>query len=194
MDSPWDDDPHAVSTSDSDWNKMSSEFTNVGYREGITAGKEAALQEGFDDAFANVGAPMGRELGALRGVSSAILSFLSAPASNELSTAIDAQSMLTEARDISAQLGHIRWSDIAPRDLEAEEHARQHLEAEGEAMEGNEALEEKRKLEQVEDMLAGMTSNEGSSSGPARPTIEDVARLRQRLEALNASLGMNLEI
>jgi hypothetical protein len=38
----------------------------VGYREGITAGKESALQEGFDTGFASVGAPLGRDIGFIR--------------------------------------------------------------------------------------------------------------------------------
>ncbi|KAG7085740.1 hypothetical protein E1B28_003283 [Marasmius oreades] len=40
----WDENasPHIVS--DSEWAKMSNEFANAGYREGITAGKESALQ------------------------------------------------------------------------------------------------------------------------------------------------------
>ncbi|KAH9162714.1 hypothetical protein EDB89DRAFT_2024320 [Lactarius sanguifluus] len=45
----------------------------TGYRDGISSGKEVALQEGFDAAFACSGAPRGRELGVLRGLATAHL-------------------------------------------------------------------------------------------------------------------------
>ncbi len=44
-----------------------------GYREGITAGKLSTLQEGFDQAFAEVGVPLGRQVGLLRGKMDALL-------------------------------------------------------------------------------------------------------------------------
>ncbi|KAF7345106.1 Yae1-N domain-containing protein [Mycena venus] len=76
MDSPWDEEATQETSRDIEWSKISSEFTNVGYREGITAGKESALQEGFDTGFAGVGAPLGRDIGFLRGMSSALVAFL----------------------------------------------------------------------------------------------------------------------
>ncbi|TFY74295.1 hypothetical protein EWM64_g9718 [Hericium alpestre] len=75
--SPWEDDTTAVPQAhEAEWAKLSSDFTNSGYREGITAGKEDALQEGFDAGFAEVGVPLGQELGLLRGLASALQSFL----------------------------------------------------------------------------------------------------------------------
>ncbi|KAF9484176.1 hypothetical protein BDN70DRAFT_789102, partial [Pholiota conissans] len=146
MDSPWDEDPDNTTLQDAEWSRISSDFTNVGYREGITAGKEAASQEGFDEGFANVGVPIGRELGLLRGIATVILFSLKASPD---SCARDA---IAEAQEISSLLSRIRFSDIMPRDLEAEEHARQHLEAEGMELDVNEDIAEKRDLEGIEDM------------------------------------------
>ncbi|KAF7297305.1 Yae1-N domain-containing protein [Mycena indigotica] len=123
MESPWDDDATAQTASDAEWDKISSEFTNAGYREGITAGKESALQEGFDAGFAQVGVPLGREIGHLRGIVSAVISFLQ----STFCERADKDALLAEAREISASLADVRFSDIAPRDLEAEAHAREHL-------------------------------------------------------------------
>lgn len=156
----------------------------AGYREGITAGKESALQEGFDAGFAQVGAPLGRELGMLRGIASALVRFLSL--SGPLSSTLD------EARDISAQLASIRYSDIAPPDLEAEAHAREHLESEegDDDVDIPEELVEKRKMEKLEDMLAGMTAD-GHKETAQRPTIDDVRRLKDRLYGLYGTIGVN---
>lgn len=162
-------------------------LVQAGYREGITAGKESALQEGFDAGFAQVGAPLGRELGILRGVASVLVSFLASSGS--------LPSTLANARDISAQLASIRFSDVAPRDLEAEAHAREHLE-DGESYDIDvdipEELAEKRELERLEDMLAGMAAN-GHKGGTTRPTIEDVRMLQERLYALCETIGAKLE-
>ncbi len=156
----------------------------AGYREGITDGKESALQEGFDAGFAQVGAPLGRELGTLRGIASALVHFLTL--SGPLSSTLD------EARDISAQLASIRYSDIAPPDLEAEAHAREHLESgEGDDdIDIPEELAEKQKMEKLEDMLASMTAD-GHKAEAQRPTIEDVRRLKNRLYGLCGTMGVN---
>ncbi|EEB93318.1 hypothetical protein MPER_08043 [Moniliophthora perniciosa FA553] len=149
MDSPWDEDPRPEANRDAEWTKISTEFTNAsaGYREGITAGKESALQEGFDNGFASVGAPLGREMGLLRGISSALVSYLTI--AKHLP---EDDPTVLEARTIASQLSNIRFSDIAPRDLEAEAHAREHLETDGEDMDENEEVADKRKMEGLEDM------------------------------------------
>ena len=67
---------------------------------------------------------MGRELGAIRGMASALLVFVTSKSPETT----EERSLVIEARDIVSQLSSIRFTDIAPRDLEAEEHARQHLE------------------------------------------------------------------
>ncbi|KAG5646179.1 hypothetical protein DXG03_004232 [Asterophora parasitica] len=198
MDSPWDE-GHDTTTAfedlrEAEWTKMSEEFTNTGYREGITAGKEASVQEGFNTGFADVGAPLGRDLGLIRGKSSALLSFLLSATSTVLGVSDEEkETLVAEAREIASQLGNIRYSDIEPRDLEAEQHAREHLEAEGQAMEVNEDLEQKKQLESVEDMLSRMSAGE-NVEGPGRPTMEDVLRLRVRLQALSLHLGFRIDL
>ncbi|KIJ07744.1 hypothetical protein PAXINDRAFT_120784, partial [Paxillus involutus ATCC 200175] len=82
-DSPWEEHPRTEHAPEANWTKISTEFTNSGYREGIIAGKEASLQEGFDAGFADVGVPTGRELGNLRGAASTIVSFLRSHSSAE---------------------------------------------------------------------------------------------------------------
>jgi hypothetical protein len=98
--------------------------------------------------------------------------------------------MLRDAQGIAAQLGNIRFSDIEPRDLEAEQHAREHLEMEPEEMVGEE-IGEKRRMEGVEDMLARLSAGEGIVQVQDRPSREDVQRLKMRLEALAAQLGLD---
>lgn len=100
---------------------------------------------------------------------------------------------MKEAREISAQLGNIRYSDIEPRDLEAEQHAREHLEAEGQEMEVNEEMEKRRQMEEVEDMLASLSPGENVNAS-GRPTAEDVVRLKERLHALSSRLRLRLDL
>ncbi|KAK7468955.1 hypothetical protein VKT23_003454 [Stygiomarasmius scandens] len=194
IDSPWDEDASPETTREAEWSKMSNEFTTTGYREGITAGKESALQEGFDSGFALIGSPIGREVGILRGISSALLSFLTTQQHPEDSA------VLVEARDISFQLSRIRFSDIVPPDLEAEAHAREHLEMErtdgdkDDAMDENEELADKRKMEGLEDMLASLTAGTGNvAQNEKRPTAEDVQRLKARLVGLCTSSGLSVD-
>jgi hypothetical protein len=97
---------------------------------------------------------------------------------------------LTEAQDIVAQLANVRFSDIAPRDLEAEAHAREHLETYGapdEEMGDPDILKDKRDVEGLEDLLNSLSTNGGTST-KARPTADDVRALKGRLEALCGSL------
>ncbi|KAF8816915.1 hypothetical protein BYT27DRAFT_7229175 [Phlegmacium glaucopus] len=184
MDSPWDESGDNT-FQDVEWSRISSEFTNVGYREGITAGKESALQEGFDAGFADIGAPIGRELGILRGISSAILVLLR-------STGVqDQESIQTEAQEISSQLSKIRFSDIMPRDLEAEEHARQHLE-EGIEVDVHEKIAAKRDIEAIEDMLTNLAAGT-NPTGTARPSVDDVRILKDRLKVLSDFLNLQID-
>ncbi|KAH7910841.1 hypothetical protein BJ138DRAFT_60868 [Hygrophoropsis aurantiaca] len=186
MESPWDDDPEPFHAREADWTKISNEFTNSGYREGIIAGKESALQEGFDSGFANVGVPLGRELGLLRGAASAILSLLGSQQPADITTEME------EARDIAACLGNIRFSDIVPRDLEAEQHAREHLESDDPGLDESEELVERKKMEGLEDMLQKLSAGNIASSTQDRPTREDMHRLKQRLATLSEALGLQV--
>ncbi|KAJ2919586.1 hypothetical protein MD484_g826, partial [Candolleomyces efflorescens] len=186
MESPWDDNiTNDTHNRESHWEKLSSDFTNTGYREGITAGKEGALQEGFDSGFAETGAPLGKELGQMRGMSAAILALAS---KGFLQCDLD---IVEEIRTIASQLANIRFSDIAPPDLEAEEHAREHMERTGEdIVMDSEELEEKKNVESLEDMLAGMSAGSRADQ-PRRPTMLDFEGLKRRLESVAGQLGLN---
>ncbi|KAI0926906.1 hypothetical protein AcV5_007578 [Taiwanofungus camphoratus] len=187
----WKDDPKIIQ--DSEWSKISLEFTNAGYREGITAGKESALQQGFDEGFERVGTPLGRELGILRGLASALLSFLETPGSTS-----SRQDLVDEAREIVSQLREIRFSDIAPPDLEAERHAREHIELDGEDDGGmdlipNEELKKRQDMEKLEDIASQMGVSSMATRVTTRiPGMDDVRNLRERLLALCDSLGIPL--
>ena len=180
----------------------------AGYREGITAGKEGALQGGFDNGFAKVGAPIGRELGIPRGLSSALLASLSRPPSSSASTgsvpsAFDAAALADELREIAAALANVRFSDIAPPDLEAIAHAREHLESSNvmdqdddaadltDPAKLNEEIKDKRDIESLEDLMAQMGSS--NAAAPARPTADDVARLKERILGVASRLGLALQ-
>lgn len=163
----------------------------VGYREGITAGKEGALQEGFDAGFAHVGVPVGRDLGNLRGIATAILSCLNSPPLMFGRDSAQVDAMKAEARDITSKLSNVRFSDIAPRDLEAEEHAREHLE--GDEMDLGEEITSKRDMEGIEDMLAKLTAGANPVSVQGRPTMQDVHTLKARLQILDQQLGLGFE-
>jgi len=189
MDSPWDENPGDTTFGDVEWSRISSEFTNVGYREGITAGKEAASQEGFNVGFATVGVPIGRELGLLRGIASVLLTFLR----NMVNTP-EKDPMIAEAQDISSQLARVRFSDIMPQDIEAEQHAREHLEAEGVELDVNEEITAKRDIEGIEDMLANLSAGNGKTrEGRDRPTPDDVQALKSRLSRLSDHLNLGIE-
>ncbi|KAI0720541.1 hypothetical protein C8T65DRAFT_567670 [Cerioporus squamosus] len=206
----WSSDPEVLR--DSEWDKISSDFTNAGYREGITAGKEGALQEGFDDGFARVGAPIGRELGILRGLCSALLAFLArpVPASSPFSSSQHSHdsALANEVREIAAALANVRFSDIAPPDLDAIAHAREHLESSNTMDEDddaadltdpaklNEEIKDKRDMESLEDLMARMGAPGTTSSvspAPARPTANDVARLKERLMGIAQGLRLALQ-
>jgi len=159
----------------------------AGYREGIIAGKEASLQEGFDSGFANVGVPIGRELGNLQGIASALIAFLSEDG-HDLTLP-----ELEEARAIATALSQIRFSDIAPGDLEAEQHAREHLEDinDDPAISQMEELSQKRDMESLEDMLSHLAAGSGEGTPRrTRPTREDVAKLKERLALLSTRLTL----
>lgn len=111
---------------------------------------------------------------------------------------------LKEIRAISAQLSDIRFSDIVPRDLEAEAHAREHL-ADGEGdlpvneLDENGTVQdeetmEKKKMEQLEDMMSSFGTNPAPSSNLPRPGPEDVKAIHVRLLNVARVLGLELDL
>lgn len=116
---------------------------------------------------------------------------------NARSSTESSSAYISEARDIATRLAEVRFSDIAPRDLEAEQHAREHLESYGEELGENEDVAGKRKVEQLEDMMNQLTASTGAGAvinGRKRPGMEDVKALQARLEVLGAVAGVDVKI
>lgn len=119
-------------------------------------------------------------------MASALLSFIT----SQSPETPEEHSLAKEARDVVSQLSSIRFTDIAPRDLEAEEHARQHLEDDDAGLDVNEELAEKRKMEGLEDMLARLTAGSTQSNGQRNLSMDDVTLLKGRLDNLALALGL----
>jgi hypothetical protein len=123
----------------------------------------------------------------LRGMLCAILALLrSSIAVNEK------ESIQADAQEISSQLSRIRFSDIMPRDLEAEEHARQHLEEEGVEIDVHEKIAATRDMEGIEDMLANLAAGT-NFTGTTRPSLDDVHNLKGRLKVLSERLNLQVD-
>lgn len=138
----------------------------------------------------------------LRGTALALKTFIDSP-QPPLPAEIQTE-RLKEIRAISAQLSDIRFSDIVPKDLEAEAHAREHLaDSEGDlpvneldengAVQDGEAAE-KRKMEQLEDMMSSFGTNPAQGSSLPRPGPEDVNKTRVRLVNVARGLGLDLDL
>ena len=108
--------------------------------------------------------PLGRELGNLRGAAAAIRSLLSSqrPESQELE----------EIRSISSSLSTIRFSDIAPHDFEAEQHAKEHLGFD-------------------DPTIVKNTDSQAEETVP-RDGVKDITELKERLALLSVKLGLPL--
>ena len=77
----------------------------TGYREGTLAGELSLIQSGFDHAFTSIGAPIGRELGILRGTASAMLALL-------LPSAKKHKELFTEAQEVETKLANVSFPDF----------------------------------------------------------------------------------
>jgi hypothetical protein len=151
-------------------------FTQAGYREGITAGKEAFLQPGFDSGFAEVGAPLGRELGFLRGVVSALVWFLSSSSTPSEPSQVDA---MAQVQDIRARLSNIKLSDLVSRDMEVGIH-------------GVVSDTEKGEVDKLQEMLARLQVRADAGTGTDGREKEDLGTLRKSVEALCATIGLDI--
>ncbi|KAG8834485.1 hypothetical protein FRC17_008541 [Serendipita sp. 399] len=161
---------------------MQDEFTNVGYREGITKGKEDALQEGFDNGFAGVGVPIGRRLGVMRGIVAGLLAALKvkgSPLLQILSSQQACDTLRGRLEILSRQLNSVRLKDVAPRDLQAEQHAREHRDIEKEG---------------TDDALAEAFLELSTSTEPAKSQAVEMAyhELRDVFESLKLHFPMEI--
>ena len=140
----------------------------AGYRDGISAGKEAALQEGFDAGFAHMGAPRGRELGVLRGLAAALLLHLTRPSLGSAAELAQTQAP-ARVREIVNKLAAVRFADLVPPDEATALH------------------------EADADALCG-ASGTGSANEVQRqsPPTDDLRTLRTQLETLLLEAGLNV--
>lgn len=122
----------------------------------------------------------------MRGVISAIASYLSSNGLGE-STAI------VTAREISSSLAGVRFSDIVPVDYEAEQHAREHLDADDPIRQSEELLQ-KREMEGLEDMLQKLTASSANGPSHSRPTREDVSCMKERILVLSGQMGLHITL
>ena len=137
----------------------------AGYRDGISAGKEAALQEGFDAGFADTGAPRGREIGVLRGLAAALLHQTPRPASEQGQA--HAQKRI---REIVGKLAAVRFADLVPPNQSNSDNLVCATNGSGCA---NEA--------------------KGQSHGQSQST-DDLRTLRTQLETLLLEAGLNISL
>ena len=103
------------------------------------------------------------------------------------------ESIQADAQEISSQLSKIRFSDITPSDLEAEEHARQHLEEEGVEIDVHQKIAATQDMEGLEDMLANLAAGT-NVTGTTRPSVDDVRILKGRLKVLSDRLNLQVDI
>lgn len=142
------------------------------------AGKESALQEGFDDGFASAAASSGRELGVLRGIASALLSFIVSYSSYRL----DQDSLVKEARLIQSNLADIRFADIILRDVDSERHARQH----SNSVRGQSAANE--------GVMNELQAVFGTTIKADRPAMDNARQLKKQLQDLTRRLGLTISL
>lgn len=135
----------------------------AGYREGITDGKLATLQQGFDTSFA-ASVPPSRRLGQLRGQANALLSHLTRPNSGSTE-------LVDAARGLVQELARVKRVQVLPKDLERERH-------EQEEHGGDDTFEleptDNREMEGLEDALGSLGGNGHASSETKELREEDL--------------------
>lgn len=139
------------------------------------------MQEGFDESFAQVGAPLGREIGSLRGIASAAFGLLSSQMSHAGSDVLERRR--SEIQNIIGSLGRIHLEDLASKDLQAEEHMRKHLDP-GTSSDAVVSYE-------VDRHNVAATKSENNQ---IKPAVEEVDRLRSRLSNLLQEIGLKIPL
>ncbi|KAG9019888.1 DNA-directed DNA polymerase alpha subunit pol12 [Tulasnella sp. 427] len=179
----WDDEDEAVGQNrlaDREWNRMQEGFMNDGYREGITAGKEGALQEGFDEGFATDGVPLGHRVGTLRGLAAGLQAFLAGGPSQSSASPHGDPALIAEVQAIVTGLARLEIGDLMPPDLLAEQHNLEHEQAEAEKQQQSSRSNE---VEMEGDTSGGGDSMEEMLAAFASVGTKDsaAAKTRRRL-------------
>lgn len=167
------------------WNRLTTRFNDVGYREGISEGKLSSLQEGFDQEFEK-SVPLVRRLGRLRGAVNGLVGYLNVTLAAMDSSSDDSartQALLEETRRMSSLLGKIKMRDILPADQEAIEHAKEH--------EFNEHEDEPREKGVMDDLLDAM---DGMGSDKRKEQQEGdvlLSQLEFKVEEMASAAGIS---
>ncbi|GAA93366.1 uncharacterized protein L969DRAFT_91223 [Mixia osmundae IAM 14324] len=149
-------------------------FHSAGYREGITAGKLASLQAGFNDGY-QTGVPLGKRLGEIRGRLTALIAIatmLRCPADN-------LRGLLSDANKLS-------FAELAPPDAEAEEHAR--LEH-GEPFEISPELDPHSQVDLLAHAMNTLSSDDATPKSHLSAQ-QQLSRMETSLSAAQADLGI----
>ena len=118
---------------------------------------------------------MGRQLGVLRGTVHALLASLQQSKATALTGEKDA--IIGDLQILSQRLNKLRLRDIAPRDLQAEAHAREHRDIEAEG---------------TDDALANAIMELGTSDRPNG--AQEIASIGQEVQAILQTLGINVAL
>lgn len=198
-------------------NHLLDKSSQAGYREGITAGKESALQEGFDAGFAKTGGPIGRELGLLRGVANALLLHLSQspsrtrtrtrtqhqksdenpqhaelPRDESKATSSSATKHVLLLQEIVDALAAVRFADIVPPPLDEETEG--HARCAADLKSGTDDDDDDDDDGGKEGEEAGPRSAGLGSVATTTTTIDDVRALRVKLENLLRESGLKVDL
>ncbi|WWD00549.1 hypothetical protein V866_007483 [Kwoniella sp. B9012] len=168
-----------------EFNRLSNKFSDAGYREGITDGKLATLQAGFDEGFAN-SVPLSRRVGSLRGKAAALLAIhLNSTSPSATHSSKDLEESL---RELIKTLGRMKRDEILPEDQERIQHEKEEHEGDEDGFELD--RNDKRDMEVLEntlEMLGG--SSNGGKSGSAKEDGEAVIKgLEDELKELEKAV------
>lgn len=124
------------------------------------------------------GAPLGRQLGVLRGMVTGLSAILQnmKPSQAFPGSPMDDQEILhirNELQELSLRLNNLRLKDIAPRDSEAEAHAREHMDVE---------------KEDTDDALANAIMDLGVTERP--DGMKELVTIQERLQNITERLGI----
>ncbi|KAJ3156734.1 hypothetical protein HDU86_003500 [Geranomyces michiganensis] len=84
------------------WNRLQDEHGVAGYKDGITEGKKASLQDGFDAGYTN-GAEAGLALGRLRGLLSTMMQIQASRESSDQELTIRLSALMNELEALSVE-------------------------------------------------------------------------------------------
>lgn len=161
------------------WDRITTKYSDVGYREGISEGKLSSLQEGFDQSF-ETSVPPVRRLGKLRGAASALLAYTTGMEPKD-------DLLVERVRTLISDLGRIKPSDVLQVDQEALDHAKEHL------WDDNEDLpREKKEMDDLVDAFDVMAGQKVDGVAGERAQREDelLSLLETRFQTLQQSAGL----